>query len=142
MRHPVVGLVGAVALAMTSAIVTAPTATAGPLCDLTGQQICGFLWHGDDAGYDPGIKITCKGTKDAAGNFTSAGASWNHLVEEGKKSTQFCTDMDGIYIRSGEELWCVAYTTSYGTVYEKSFDSTGWHKTNDLWSEICELRLD
>lgn len=108
---------------------SASTATAAKAKAITG----GFR-HGADSGYDPTIRIRC--------NFGVNTPANTHHVKEGEHSDRYCNDTDQVYVRAGEEIWKVAYTTSYGNVYEKEFDATGWHKINDLYSEVLTVRKD
>lgn len=103
-------------------------ANAGPACAYFG--ICGYMYHGNDDGYDPAIIITC--------NWNTKAQNW---LYENTGSDRFCTDMDGFYVRPGEELWC---WNSAGIGYwAKRADETGWYKmTDDEKYKNCTLRVD
>lgn len=106
-----------------------PTAQATASCTL---GFCGELYHySPDRGYDRATLIRCDW-----GN-----PSTNHLLREGQHSTRYCRDMDQIYVRRGEEIWCLS-GNRFGPFWAKRFDATGWHKVTDLFSQSCVMKTD
>lgn len=119
----------AMVLAMASlvALPSAP-ANAGPLCYT--YAYCGYMFHGNDDGYDPAIIITC--------NWNTKAQTW---LYEGHDSREFCQDMDGFWVRPGEELWCWNYA-GIGYWYKRADDSD-WYKITDAEHyRNCTLRQD
>lgn len=114
-------------------VYAAPPASAG---ECTAGIYCGKVYHGNDTGYDPAIIVRC----------TYGDPDSNRYVYEGHSSKEFCKDADQVYVRSGEEFWCIYYrTSSYGTQIKEwrlTFDATGWHKIDDLFNKTCTLRKD
>ena len=95
----------------------------------------GDITHVNDAGYDEPIIVFC-----------DFGDPWSERkrVPEGTNSIAKCGyETDQVYVRAGEEIWC-AY--NFGPTYEDewllTFDATGRHKINDLWSKRCVLHVD
>lgn len=85
----------------------------------------------DSGSYDPAIRVYC--------NYGSADYDY---VATGTSSKADCgTDMDQIYVGSGQELWC-RYTSRGEYVWMRKFDATGRHKVVDTWSGDCALRRD
>jgi hypothetical protein len=83
------------------------------------------LYHRADDGYDPAIIVH---------NGTPA-----YLVKEGESSQFYTANITGIYMRSGEALWC-----KVGATWYLRMTSTGLHNLPAGWSDGdgCTLRLD
>jgi len=97
--------------------------------------LCGIIKHySPDAGYDAAIIIRC----DWSSSTTLSGA---HYLTEGQSSKTYCTDTDQVYMRAGDELWCIT-GDRFGTYFEKVMDATGWHKIDDLFDRSCVLHKD
>lgn len=100
--------------------------------------MCGEIYHySPDDGYDPAIIVRCD-------YGVPASQRW---IQEGEHSTYYCNDVDEIYVRDGEELWCKMPIDPWmGATYEwqKRFDATGFHKITDTWDDGfgCTLRVD
>lgn len=125
--------------ALTAALVAvglfAPLATntaSATTCPPLGLPCFGAVLHhyAPDDGYDPAIMIRCNYQQGVT-----------EFLYEGQSSERYCgIDMDEIYIRAGEEMWCLDHW-----VWAKRFDATGWHKVVDTWSDGgqgCTLRKD
>lgn len=139
-------LIGATALVSLAALLSPAPAMAEDDGEVTTRETClpgtslcqgGVVRHySPDDGYDPPIIVFC----NYGDGFPTLNWAREKYVEEGTSSKSDCgDDTDGIYIRSGEELWCRVTGQVYWT---KEFDAVGSHKINDLWEQGCTLRKD
>jgi hypothetical protein len=77
--------------------------------------------HKPDAGYDDPMLVRCAN-------------GLSYLIAEGHSSTQSspakpdCNGVTKVYVRKGEEWWCLVTTETFKRHWQKSYDSTGWHK--------------
>ena len=128
MKKILIALVLALVLAFASPV---PAATAGEC----SYGLCGIVKHySPDNGYDAAIIIRC----DWSSSTTLSGA---HYLTEGQSSKTYCVDTDQIYLRTGDELWCIT-GDRFGTYFEKVFDATGWHQIHDTFDRSCVLQKD
>lgn len=137
-HHLGLRVVLAAIFAIATLAVPAP-ANAGPLCEYLAY--CGSIKHySPDDGYDAGIIISCKW-----GNGLPVGG-YTHTVLEGQSSKAYCGDMDAVYVRPDEEIWCkLTDIPAWGDLnWHKEFDAVGWHKTIDTWEDGygCTVRRD
>lgn len=127
------GLAIIVSLGFTFTILSSAPAFAGTC---TAGVVCGTVRHGNDTGYDPDIIIRCDYNRPAT----------NKRVPEGHSSREYCKDTDQVYVRSGEEFWCIYYrSTTYGppvAYWKRTFDATGWHQIHNDFNRNCTLRQD
>lgn len=103
--------------------------------DCTWGVICGRVTHATDDGYDPPIKVRCDYGNNATIKYIYEGQNSGSSTKCGQFGNG---DMDEVYVRDGEELWC--FNQELG--YVKEFDATGYHKVNDLWNKLCVLHVD
>jgi len=130
------------ALILPLTLLFAPAPVAQAVTCIPGTSICqgGDIRHATDGGYDPAIVIFCD-YGDAFDQFGNPDVDWSErdLVAEGTSSHADCgDDMDVVYVRPGEEIWCD--TANFGPY--KWRDATGPHKVNDLFDQRCTLRKD
>lgn len=82
----------------------------------------GWMYHGPDAGYDVPIRIAIR--------WANGGPdSGVYSIPEGTVRT----DVAGVYVGAGEEIWCS------GALY---WDATGWYRVGDAFHESCVIGLD
>lgn len=138
-RSVVWTLVTTLIVAMGFATATAPAAQASPLCSVGGT--CGWIQHySPDEGYDDPIRARCNYGDSSTGVF----------IYEGQNSSNLCLahnsqgDLDQVYVRENEEIFCIAYYIGGGTVpvWEKMFDAQGWYKIGDDDGWPCVLHRD
>lgn len=116
----------ALALVLTTLVLGAQPASAGILCDTTGQ--CGTIKHiSPDTGYDAPIAIRCKWQTGPT-----------RFVYEGQSSKLRCHDTDEVYVRYNEEIRC----RSNSGLWFTRFDAKGWHKIKDTFTQSCVVQRD
>lgn len=93
--------------------------------------------YAPDEGYDPPIIVRL--------NYGQSDSQRNLYEGEDSYYDRGWPDVDQIFIRDGEELWCLTSTPQGTWFWLKEFDGSGWHKINDWWggnSRGCTLRKD
>lgn len=119
-------IVAALAMAFFVMVLGVQPASAGILCDTTGQ--CGTIKHySPDSGYDAPIAIRC--------NY---GSGPTRFVYEGQSSKLRCRDTDQVYVRANEEIRCRTLSGAWFT----RFDAKGWHKIKDTFTQSCVVQRD
>lgn len=88
----------------------------------------GIAHKSPDNGYDDAFFIECSdGTR--------------FYVAEGYETGNSC-DLDRVYVKTGQEIWCW-YIRAGGLVsFEKTWDAKGWH---DVWAgfnQVCVSQAD
>lgn len=110
----------------------------GTNCRLLPGDQCPKIYHySPDDDYDSPIRVTCG---------WNAPAQNAQQVEEGTWDT--CVDMDGVFVRADEEIWCKYYMGDAGGdtyLWARKYDAAGWHQVHYItWSGGvgCTVRRD
>lgn len=121
-------------VALGLSLLTVVPAQASVICDWGIS--CGKFRHGPDRGYDRPIRYS-----------SNWGASNKapRLLREGHYSQERTRDVDGLFVRRNEEIWCARLARGRA-VWRKEADRFGWHKRRDFWDRTryggCVVRHD
>lgn len=118
--------------------IAAGTANAAPPVDQAQQtqqverKLGGWIKHySPDEGYNTGFYT--------ATNIDQYGRPYCpcFLINEGRDSREYTSDVDAIYVYQGQEIWCLDMGG-----WVKWFDDPGWYKVYSVFGGICVSRAD